>query len=418
MGITGAIYKGFTFDNVNSKDYGIYITGEAVYNAPERDVDVIAIPGRNGAFVKDNGRFENITVTYPSGTFGESQPDFAENIKTFRNIVASKVGYCRLTDDYNTGEYRMAVYKSGLEASPEAMGRAGQFDLTFECKPQRFLTSGETATSKARNSTITNPTLFNSRPLLQFRSTGADGTISLGSQTLTVKSAYVGVIPLNLSASSTTVSGYFYADSVTINNTSAYNTGDTITFEPAPIKITWRYTGGKGGFSEVSSNGLILGNHTISGSPIACNLSATSATFTAGTSATVTKTIDLKFKSSSNVEATLTVTLELVYNGSNTITARWKTTSVSGLTVMQAIVNGNNYSGTVDSTKNTLQNVDIYIDLDIGEAYSIDSSDNVVSLNNYVNIGGELPTLPPGNTTITYSTSITNFKITPRWWII
>ena len=130
------------------------------------------------------------------------------------------------------------------------------------------------------------------------------------------------------------------------------------------------------------------------------------------------KNIIKLFKSSSNVEATFTVTLELVYNGSNTITARWITTSVSGLTVTQAIVNGNNYSGTVDSTKNTLQNVDIYIDLDIGEAYSIDSSNNVVSLNNYVNIGGEIPTLPPGNTTITYSTSITNFKITPRWWIV
>ena len=75
------------------------------------------------------------------------------------------------------------------------------------------------------------------------------------------------------------------------------------------------------------------------------------------------------------------------------------------------------YEGEVDSTKNTLDGVDIYIDLDIGEAYSIDANNNVVSLNNFVNLGGELPLLPPGDTSISY-TNISNFKITPRWWIV
>ena len=67
MGVnnTSALFKGFTFDGIDSKKYGVYITGEAVYNAPERDVEVISIPGRNGAYLLDNGRFSNITVTYP-----------------------------------------------------------------------------------------------------------------------------------------------------------------------------------------------------------------------------------------------------------------------------------------------------------------------------------------------------------------
>ena len=153
MGVkeTGAIFRGFTFDNESSKNYGVYITGEPVYNVPERDVEVIAIPGRNGAFVKDNGRFENITVSYPAGMFGDEQTDFAEGIRELRNFLASRKGYCRLSDDYNAGEYREAVYKSGLDVSPEAMGRARQFNITFECKPQRFLTSRESAVRKANN---------------------------------------------------------------------------------------------------------------------------------------------------------------------------------------------------------------------------------------------------------------------------
>ena len=41
---TGAIFKTLTFDGVDSDDYGIYITGEAVFNAPTRDVNMITIP--------------------------------------------------------------------------------------------------------------------------------------------------------------------------------------------------------------------------------------------------------------------------------------------------------------------------------------------------------------------------------------
>ena len=72
MGVikTGAIFNGFTFDGENSKDYGVYITGSGVFNAPERDVEMISIPGRDGAFAQDMGRFSNIEVTYPAGLFG------------------------------------------------------------------------------------------------------------------------------------------------------------------------------------------------------------------------------------------------------------------------------------------------------------------------------------------------------------
>lgn len=412
------IIKGFTFDGVNSLDYNIGITGSAVYNAPTRDVEMISIPGRDGEYALDHGRFNNIEITYPSGMGDNDQTNFASRMSDLRNQLASRVGYKRLEDEYNPDEYRMAIYKSGLEVSPVQYSRAGQFDIIFDCKPQRFLKSGETATSKARNSTITNPTLFDSHPLLQFNSNGSDGTISLGTQTITVKSAYVGVIPLNLSATSTTASGYDPVDAVTISNTSSYITGDTITFKGASA-VFELYRSGKFPYEPTLSNG-----NGLTGTAkktrnyyITATLNATDTTFTAGTSATISKTIDISIKVSPSSTLTGTFTCQLVYNGSNTITVRWSAPTLSGITY-RSKKSASNYTGTVDSTKNTLQNVTIYIDLDIGEAYSIDSSNNVVSLNNYVNIGGELATLPPGNTTVTYSNSISNFKITPRWYKI
>ena len=140
---TGAIYKSLIFDGEDSRDYGVYITGQAVFNAPERDVEMITIPGRNGEFALDQGRFENITVTYPAGIFADTEADFAQAISDFRNFLCSRKGYCRLTDDYNPDEYRMGIYKSGLDVKPAQL-KAGEFNITFDCKPHRFLTSGET----------------------------------------------------------------------------------------------------------------------------------------------------------------------------------------------------------------------------------------------------------------------------------
>lgn len=142
MAVTGDIFRSLTFDGESSRDYGVYITGQAVYNAPERDVEMVTIPGRNGAFALDKGRFENIEVTYPAGVFANTDTEFAKAISDFRNMLCSRQGYCRLTDEYNPDEYRLAVYKSGLEVDPVQL-KAGQFDITFECKPQRYLTSGE-----------------------------------------------------------------------------------------------------------------------------------------------------------------------------------------------------------------------------------------------------------------------------------
>lgn len=138
-----AIFKALTFDGVNSLDYGIYITGEAVYNAPERAVEMVNIPGKNGALALDQGRFENIEITYHAGCFADSQADFADKVTKFRNALASRYTYKRLTDEYHPDEYRLGLYKSGLEVDAVRYGTAGEFNIVFDCKPQRFLVDGD-----------------------------------------------------------------------------------------------------------------------------------------------------------------------------------------------------------------------------------------------------------------------------------
>ena len=138
-----AIFNTLTFDEENSLDYGVYITGEAVYNAPKRVVEMIDIPGKDGQLALDQGRFENIEVSYPAGCFSDNMEDFAKKVATFRNMLLSRYSYKRIEDDYNTDEFRLGLYRSGLEVDAVRYNTAGEFDIVFDCKPQRFLKSGE-----------------------------------------------------------------------------------------------------------------------------------------------------------------------------------------------------------------------------------------------------------------------------------
>lgn len=178
-----AIFKSLTFDGVNSLEYGIYITGEAVYNAPERAVELVNIAGKNGALVLDQGRFENIEVTYHAGCFADNQEDFARKVMEFRNVLASRFHYVRLSDDYHSDEYRMALYKDGLEVEAVQYSTAGEFDITFNCKPQRFLASGESQKTMTSGGSLTNPTLFPSKPLIV---ANGSGNIGIGNVAITI----------------------------------------------------------------------------------------------------------------------------------------------------------------------------------------------------------------------------------------
>ena len=180
-----ALFNSFTFDGENSLDSGIYITGEAVFNAPARVVEMVTVPGRNGALAIDQGHFENVTLTYPAGCFADTMADFAQKIAAFRNVLASRYSYKRLIDTYHPDEFRLGLYHAGLEVDAVSYNSAGEFGIEFDCKPQRFLLSGETTLAFTSSGFITNPELFPARP--QLKVTGY-GTLTVGTQTMTIAS--------------------------------------------------------------------------------------------------------------------------------------------------------------------------------------------------------------------------------------
>lgn len=170
-----------TFNEKSTKDYGVYISGLNTYNAPERDVEVISVQGRNGDLTIDNGRYKNIDVKYPAFIYNR----FNANIEGFRNYLLSQRGYKRLEDTYHPNEYRLARYKGGLSAKVVDWLEAGEFDLVFDCYPQRYLKEGEhTITIETSGSIYNN--YQPSKPLI--RAYG-EGTFTIGSVTVTINEA-------------------------------------------------------------------------------------------------------------------------------------------------------------------------------------------------------------------------------------
>ena len=174
----------FTLNGVNSTTYGVYISGQGTFNAPGRDYNLIPVPGRNGDLIGPEKRFQNGTLTYPAFIY----TNFKQNIEDFRNFLLSLVGYVDLVDTYHPNEIRKVCFTGPFDADVESKNDAGKFDITFTCKPQRYLASGQSVTTLTANGTITNPTRFDSQPLLRVWGTGQLG---IGSQTVTITQADV-----------------------------------------------------------------------------------------------------------------------------------------------------------------------------------------------------------------------------------
>lgn len=171
------------YNGVSSKDYGLYLTGSGVYNAPERDIDTVEIPGRNGSLTIDNGRYKNVTQSYEAFI----HKNFAKNAEGVRAWLLSATGYHRLEDTYDPEHFRLARFAGPLEFTVRALCTGAETQLLFDCDPRRFLKSGEATVEVADATTINNPTPFDALPLLTIYGSGA-GSITVSGELISISS--------------------------------------------------------------------------------------------------------------------------------------------------------------------------------------------------------------------------------------
>lgn len=128
-----------TIGGVNLDTFNCHLLMPGISSAPERDVSIVAVPGRNGEVVIDNNRFKNKTVQYKCVIDGsDSQYDFERMMAWLKSLK----GYQRIEECYHPNYYRMGTFNAAVEPDTQNTQQVA-FTLTANCKPQRYLLNGE-----------------------------------------------------------------------------------------------------------------------------------------------------------------------------------------------------------------------------------------------------------------------------------
>lgn len=154
------------FGDIDTRTFHVGIFGNQLAQAPERDYEFVSVPGRDGDLIVDNGRYKNITVKYKAYIID----NYNENMRGLRNALISPKGYQRLEDTVNPDEFRLAKAVP-FDVDEYGVLSAAEFELEFNCKPQRFLKEGEIPIEVTSSTSIFND-YMESKPLIRAYGTG------------------------------------------------------------------------------------------------------------------------------------------------------------------------------------------------------------------------------------------------------
>lgn len=394
------------FGTVDSRDYGIEVFFKDVDRTPKRVYKSIDVPGRNGAVLIDENRYEDVPVAYDCIALLDADR------QAFVNALAAQIGYKRMQDSFNGDEFYSAVFDGDVDPNITKDRAQSTFSIYFTRTPQRYLISGETKMTLESGDVLINPTLFESSPVLEAE---GYGDIGIGIETVTIQNAQLGEIQISSAASTA---------SVTLDTTNL-NTGDSITNKSTTqpyVDITLKTSTPSISYYNASMQNDYSRAH---GSVVVSGISANSfkvrvipkiSGFVKGTDFSMTINCFIAIQPQPNgtsyssvadvtvayVASTDTVSLSVSFSAGP---------SPSGTTANYQYMHPAYYG---NSSKNILPSP-MYIDLDIGEAYGV-VNDEIISFNNVVQMPAELPKLKAGDNTITYDNTITDLKVIPRWW--
>lgn len=179
------------YNGRSSKEIGLEVETFPSYQSPKRSYEKLHIPGRNGDLLIDKGCWENVVREY-SVSIGSLETSYDEMIRKVVEWLCSDSSYTRLEDSYEPDHYRLAVYLNDLSFT-NIENQGGKATIEFDCKPQRFLKTGDFPIKVINGMKIQNPTPFPSLPIFEVHGSGA-GVLVVGNYTLTISDIGEGII--------------------------------------------------------------------------------------------------------------------------------------------------------------------------------------------------------------------------------
>lgn len=189
----------FYLDGIDARSAGIQLQAPVEFSEAVPISEAQTIPGRNGDLIWETGSYENRSG---SASCFCLQKDVEKAVSSAGRFLMGKKGYRRLETSDDPDHYWMAR----VENSPRIEQRLrllAPFEIGFDCKPQRFLKSGENVIAVTANGSLFNQYGQIALPLITVYGQGA-GRLTIGDCVVEVK----------------TLDGTLYLDSDTQN---AYN---------------------------------------------------------------------------------------------------------------------------------------------------------------------------------------------------
>lgn len=151
---------------------------------PVRKMTITPIPGTSREVIEMEDAWEVYDQPY-SMFVGDGTLDSIQAALRDVALKLYKTGWQTLLDDYEPGYFRLAYYQGPFDVENRKT-KVGKFDISFRCRPERFLISGSSPISVESGTALTNPTSFNAKPLIHITGSG-DGTLTIAGQTVTIE---------------------------------------------------------------------------------------------------------------------------------------------------------------------------------------------------------------------------------------
>jgi predicted phage tail component-like protein len=173
----------FTYDNKVSSDFGIIITKINQLSAPQRNIEVIEVDGRQGPILNDKGNYKPFELELEC-SIDSSNANINDISRDIKRLLQTDFRFKKLILSDDDEYYYEAVCINKLDIE-EVIEQLGEFQLVFLCKPLRKVLQGENKITLTKHGVIYNKYIV-SRPNIKIVGNG-DITININNQKLILK---------------------------------------------------------------------------------------------------------------------------------------------------------------------------------------------------------------------------------------
>lgn len=164
----------FTFNGINSSQFGLRVTSDYVINSTGQDIDTVAVAGRDGDLLLPNNRLKSVTIELPCTIMSNRKLTDAESdISNWLNVA----GYKDLTLSWDPD----FIYRSAFIETFEVVGLMRQFGkvkLNFLTYPVKFYKQGRTTQTLQNGATVNGIGNVNAKPIITLVGSG-DCTLTI-----------------------------------------------------------------------------------------------------------------------------------------------------------------------------------------------------------------------------------------------